>query len=102
VWARKNDVPDRTANRWASEPNFRAAIDSYRPRAIDRAAIGRVAKRVNRAANGIAKLARDAVSESVKLAALRAIFSDMMAVSEFAGLEQRITQLEGQLHERLY
>ena len=31
---------------------------------------------------------------SVKLAALRAILSDMMAVSQFAGLEQRITEIE--------
>jgi hypothetical protein len=95
VWARKNDVPDRTAYRWASEPNVRAAIDSYRRRAIDR-----LAKRVTWAADGIAKLARDAASESVKLAALRAIFSNMMTVSEFAGLEQRITEIEEQFHER--
>ena len=99
VWARKNNVPRRTATRWASEPKVRAAVESCRRRALDRA-IGRLAKRVTWAADGIAKLARDAVSESVKLAALRAIFSNMMAVSEFDGLEQRITEIEEQLHER--
>jgi hypothetical protein len=99
VWARKNHVPNRTAFRWATEPKVRAAIESCRRRALDRA-IGRLAKRVTWAADGIATLAKDAVSESVKLAALRAIFSNMMAVTEFAGLEQRITEIEEQLHER--
>jgi hypothetical protein len=99
AWARKNDVPNRTAFRWATEPKVRAAIDSYRRRALDRA-IGRLAKRVTWAADGIVKLAKDADSESVKLAALRSIFSNMMAVSEFSGLEDRITKIEERLHDR--
>ena len=37
VWARKNDVPDRTAYRWTTEPKVRAKIKSYRRRALDRA-----------------------------------------------------------------
>jgi len=59
-----------------------------------------MARRVTWATDGIAKLAKDAESESVKLTALRAILSDMMAVSQFAGLEQRMTEIEEQLHER--
>jgi hypothetical protein len=98
VWAHTNNVPRRTANRWASQPKVRAAVESYRRRALDRA-IGRMAKRVTSAADGIAKLAKDAVSESVRLAALRAIFSSMTAVSEFAGLEERMTQIEEQLRD---
>ena len=40
----------------------------------------------------------DADSQSVQLATrLRAIFSNMMAVSEFAALEERMTQIEEQL-----
>jgi hypothetical protein len=54
-------------------------------------------RRVTWAANQIAKLATDADSQSVQLAALRAIFSNMMAVSEFARLEERMTQIEEQL-----
>jgi len=41
-----------------------------------------------------------AVSESVRLAALRAIFAEMMAASEFAGLEECMTQIEEQLRDR--
>jgi hypothetical protein len=36
------------------------------------------------------------LSQSVRLAALRSILSDMMAVSDFAGLEERIAKLEEQ------
>jgi len=35
-----------------------------------------------------------AVSESVRLAALRAIFAEMMAASEFAGFEDRMTPID--------
>jgi hypothetical protein len=93
AWARGNHVPRRTAYRWSGEPKVPAAVESYRRRAVDRA-IGRMARRVTRATDGIAKLAKGAESESVKLTALRAILSDMMAVSQFAGLEQRITENE--------
>jgi hypothetical protein len=69
VWARKNDVPNRTAYRWAAEPKVRAKIKSYHRRALGRA-IGRLATRVTWASDGIAKLAENAESESVELAAL--------------------------------
>jgi hypothetical protein len=59
-----------------------------------------MAKRVTWATDGIAKLAKSADSESVKLAALRAILSDLMAVSKFAGLEHRVTELEEQFNDR--
>jgi len=98
-WARANDLPIRTAYRWSSDPKVRAAVESYRRRAVDRA-IGRMARRVTWATDQVAKLAKGAESESVKLSALRAILSDMMAISEFAGLEQRITEIEEQLDER--
>ena len=84
AWARTNNVPRRTAFRWAGEAKVRASVESCRHRALDRA-IGRMAKHVNWAVNGIVKLAKDANSESVRLAALRSIFSKMMAISEFAG-----------------
>jgi len=97
-WARTNEVPKRTAFRWASEPMVRAAVESCRRRAVDQA-IGRLARRATWAADQIAKLGKNAVSESVRLAALRAILSDMMAVSEFSGIEERITQIEEQLSD---
>ena len=99
AWALENQVPKRTAYRWAREPKVRAAVESYRRRAVNRA-IGRMAKHATWAAEGIVKLARGAESESVRLSALRAIMADMMAVSHFAGLESRMAQIEEQLCER--
>jgi hypothetical protein len=99
AWARANEVPKRTAYRWADEPEVRAAVESYRRRAVDRP-IGRTARRVTWATDRIAKLAKDAESESVSLTALRAMLSDMMAVSQFAELEQRITEIEEKLDEQ--
>ena len=98
-WASENQVPHRTAYRWANDPKVRAKVDRCRHRALDRA-IGQMASNVNSAAEGINSLAKNAVSESVKLAALRTIFSNMMAVTEFADLQVRMTQLEEQLDER--
>jgi len=95
-WALENHVPRRTAYRWARDPRVEAAVESCRRRALDQA-IGRMSNNVTWAVDRIVDLARDASSESVKLAALKAILSNMMSVSEFAALEERMTQIEGQL-----
>ena len=98
-WAKLNNVPLRTAYRWARDPDVRDKVDKCRRHALDRA-IGTFSRRVNWAARGITKLADAATSESVRLAAFRTIFSNMMSVSEFAELQDRMTQLEEQLDER--
>jgi hypothetical protein len=98
-WAAANQVPKRTAQKWAREPKVRAEVERIRRRALDRA-VGRMARRVTWATEGIAKLARGAASESVKLAALRSILSDMIAASKFGGLEDRMTELEEQYGDR--
>ena len=46
------------------------------------------------AAQLIVKLGESATSESVRLSALRAIMSDVIAVSKFGGLEDRMTEME--------
>src|SRR5271167_4461352 len=92
-WARTNELTKMTAYRWAKEPKVREAIESYRRRALDRA-IGQMATRATWAVNGITKLADSAESESVRLSALRAILREMMAVSQFSGLEVRMAEVE--------
>jgi hypothetical protein len=99
AWANANGVTERTAQRWASEPEVREEVELYRRGTLDQA-VGRMSKRVAWATEQIAKLARTARSESVRLAALRSILSDMMAVSDFTGLEARIARLEEQDHVR--
>ena len=98
AWARANDVAKETARRWAHEPEVRAEIEAFRRRAIDRA-VGVFARRAGWAANGICKLAGGAESESVKLRALRAVLGDMIAVSRYSGLEERMAELEEHVQE---
>ncbi len=99
AWARKNNVSRRTAFRWAKEPKVRARVESYRRRVLDRT-VGRMTNGLDWATKGIFELAKGAASESVKLAALRAVVSDMMAVSKFGGLEDRMTKIEEKLDAR--
>ena len=57
-------------------------------------------KHTTRAAHGIVTIATEAESDSVRLRAWRAIFSDMMAVSKYSGLEVRMTEIEEKLLQR--
>ena len=99
TWASSNGVPERTAYRWAAAPEVRSETESIRRRALDEA-IGRLAKRATWAVDGIVQLGENAASESVRLSALRAVMSDFITVSNFAGLEGRVAELEEQFHAR--
>ena len=92
-WARDNDVPRRTAYRWASDPKVRHVVETCRRRARCRA-IGRMARRATWASDQIAMLAKAAESEPVKLRAMRSIFSDIVAVSKFPDLKYRMAEIE--------
>jgi hypothetical protein len=98
-WAEDNDVGERTAYRWAKEPEVRAEVESIRRRALDQA-IGLMAERAAWAVKGIVTLGENAKSESVRLSALRAVMSDFVSVSNHAGLEVRMAEIEEQLNER--
>jgi hypothetical protein len=97
-WARANDVPKRTAYTWAKQPKVRASVEDIRRRAVDQA-VGRMSRHVTWAADEIANLGKEAVSESVRLSALRAIMKDMIEVTKFSGLERRVVDIEERLHE---
>jgi hypothetical protein len=98
-WASLNGVPRRTAFRWAREPKLRLLIERQRRQILD-AAVGRMTRGVPSAVSGILDLAMGASSESVRLAASRAVMSDMMTVSKFGILEDRMTKLEEKLRAR--
>jgi hypothetical protein len=93
AWARANGVPKQTAHRWAHEPEIRAEIAAFRRSAIDRA-VGVFSRRAGWAANGICKMAGGAESEAVKLRALKAVLGELMSVSTYTGLEERMAELE--------
>jgi hypothetical protein len=99
AWARQNQVPRSSAFRWARDPKVRHAVEAWRRLCLDRA-LGRMASRATKAADGIARLAESAESESVQLKAWRAILADQMAVSKFSNLEHRMAEIEEQLRDR--
>jgi hypothetical protein len=92
-WAEANGVPKTTAYRWADEPEVQACANAIRRRALERG-VGLLSRRVAWAARGIVKLAESADSEPVRLSALRAIYSEMIAASRFGALEHRMCELE--------
>jgi hypothetical protein len=99
AWAAANQVPIRTAYRWASDPKVRARAESIRRRALDRA-VGVMSRHAKNATEGIVKLGESAASEAVRLAALRAVLSDVISVSKFGCLEDRMTEIEEQIRDR--
>ena len=62
--------------------------------------MGMMVKRVPWVVPKLAVLAADAESESVRLQAIKTLVKDMMAVSKFSCLDERITQIEEKLDER--
>ena len=99
AWARANEVPAPTAFRWARDPMVRKTVESYRRRAIDQA-VGRMTKQSTLAADGIITIAKEATSDSVRLRAFRAIFSDTITISKYSGLEARMCEIEEKLDQR--
>lgn len=97
-WARSNGVCKMTAYRWAKEPEVREMVESHRRRTIDQA-IGRMTRYTISAADGIARLASDAESESVRLRACRAILADMIAVSKYSNLEAKMAEIDAWYRE---
>ena len=98
-WAWHQQVPKRTAYRWAKDPDVRKAVEAYRRRTIDQA-IGLMTKKTIRAAGVIASLVEEGESHTVRLRACRAIFSDMMAVSKYSGLESRMLEIEADIAQQ--
>jgi hypothetical protein len=98
-WARQRKVPIRTAYRWAKQPKVRAAAEAHRRRALDRA-VGRMTHSLDWVTKGIEDLAKGAASESVQLSALRSVVSDVITVSKFGSLEDRVTELEEKANAR--
>jgi len=99
AWAEEHDVPRRTAYNWARSPDVKEQVRRIRRRAIDRV-IGRLSRHAAAAADRIAHLADSAQSESVQLQAARAVLADLMSVSNYAALEERLAEVERRLADR--
>jgi hypothetical protein len=93
AWARDHDVPERTAYTWSRSPEVLDLVEAIRREVLDRT-IGRLCDHATAAADEIARLAREAASEAVRLHAARAVLAELMTVSSYAALEGRMAELE--------
>jgi hypothetical protein len=98
-WARRWNVPMRTAYRWSNGRKFRKFVQRTRREWID-AAVGKMSMRAPSTVDKLAVLADTTDSDSVKLRALRGELADMMAVSRYSDLEVRMTEIEVTLEGR--
>jgi transposase-like protein len=98
AWAETNGVVPRTAYRWSGRPDFKARVIELR-REIIRAVIGELTEASREAVAKFRKLLKDAKSESVQLAAGRAIMEQLVAMESHAELATRLDELEAQIEK---
>ena len=99
AWARANEVARTTAFRWANEPDVKKAVLAYRRRVLDRA-VGKMTQLSIGAVETIRRISKGGDSDTVQLKAARALLSEMIAVSKYSGLEERVTEVEEMLHPK--
>lgn len=85
-------VSERTAHRRWSDPNFRQRVNEAWSEVV-RQAVGKLGDASTRAAAVLSELL-NADSETVRLSAARSILDHTVRLSEFANVEQRLTNLE--------
>jgi hypothetical protein len=100
AFAREQEIPRRTCYLWTKEPGFVSKTAGYRDKILDKL-VGRLAKLGGKAVSGISVLASKSESESIRLAACRAILSDLISIGtytanarQFAAMETRLDALE--------
>ena len=95
-WAKANKVPKSTAYNWATDPEVRSLVESCRRGVLDHT-IGRMVEHFNWVADTIIADAQHGKSDPGRLRAARAMFSDMINVSKYSELEDRVSQIEQKL-----
>jgi hypothetical protein len=98
-WARQNQVPESTAYKWSCDPDLRHRVRDLRRRYFDRTH-GWLSVHSLWAVKGVKKLAEAAENESIQLRARRAILHDLMKVTEFADMEDRVESIEEEIRVR--
>jgi hypothetical protein len=101
AWADSNDVPTKTAYRWARQPAVCRRIDHIRRRIINRA-IGRMTRRFAWATDQIARLAATPGTRSAQLNALRAIFYDTMKLGMYFEVRSALSELGERVNARRF
>lgn len=91
-WAAERDINERTARDWAKLPEFKTMVAAHRRLVVDRA-VGMLVRSAAPAVQTMRKLAKEGKSESIRLAASKALTGDLVALSSFLELGQEIDGL---------
>src|SRR4051794_909052 len=97
-WAKENGVAERTCRDWAAKPEFKAMVEIYRRRIVDRL-VGQIVDGSTKAVRRLNRLMDDP-SPTVRLSAARAILDRVIPVVEYADIERRIAKLEETAREQ--
>jgi hypothetical protein len=100
-FCKRTRVCRATVCKWQSDAEFARDVERLRRKMLDQA-VGKFSGAVTTIADGMIKLAMEAVSEAVRLAAGRSVVENLMQISEFAELKTRLESIERKLdaHER--
>lgn len=93
--ARKVGVTDRTLNRWCKLPEFQAAFQAARRKALE-SAIARLQALTGKAVAALERLV-DSDSEQVSLAASRTVLETTFKSTELIDLAERLQAIEERL-----
>jgi hypothetical protein len=98
-WCRLTKTARSTAAKCQSEPEFTSDVQEFH-RKLLHLAVSKFTRAVNLVADGTIKLAGSALSEPTKLSAQRSMMQNLVKITEFADLEQRIKELEAKVKEK--
>ncbi len=93
AWAEVNDVPRRTAYRWAAAAGVKARVRGLRQDLVTDA-VGRLAGAATAAVDTLRGLLAEGQPATVRLGAARAILSALIDVQAHAELADRLARLE--------
>src|ERR1700758_5203036 len=93
AWAEVNDVPRRTAYRWAAEAGVKVRVRGLRQGLVTDA-VGRLAGAATAAGDTLRGLRAEGQPSTVRLGAARAILSALVEVQTHAELADRVAHLE--------
>ena len=99
AWAKENQVAKGHCLHLVAKRGRPSWSPAHRRRAMDICAVGRLARNATAAAAQIARLARKATSEAVRLQASRAVLAELMAISNYATIEDRLAEVERKLRD---
>jgi hypothetical protein len=92
-WARKNGISERCARTWCARPEFKRMVREHRRVVVDRV-LGMHIRLAESAIETIGRLMKQAESETVKLQAAKGIIADLMNITNFAEIDERLSALE--------